>query len=79
MLMDGKEYVSRCGDKAILQYFGRNCQGFALLYLPDGGEHEIEVIDIWEMTKSTIIKRAVGRVKVPLPGKEGIALLATRK
>lgn len=33
--------------------------------------------DIWEMTRTTLLEHASGDVEVKLPGKEGIALLAT--
>ncbi|MEH7545699.1 DUF5060 domain-containing protein [Neobacillus vireti] len=68
------------GDKYIITYLGRECRCFLDMELPENGEeYSIEVIDIWEMTRETVLERAKGKVRVNLPGKEGIAVIATRK
>jgi hypothetical protein len=48
------------------------------MYLPENGVYKIEVIDIWEMTRTVLLERSSGKVKLSLPGKEGIAVLVTR-
>lgn len=45
--------------------------GQSFAYNPDN-----YVIDVWEMTRKTVMKGVHGCVTVPLPGKEGIAVLA---
>jgi hypothetical protein len=45
--------------------------------LPEG-EWRIELIDVWRMTRLPVMAAQGGHVKVPLPGAEGIAVLATR-
>jgi len=62
-----------------LQYFGNQCPCRANLQLPDNETYTIEVIDTWEMTRTTALTNAKGNVQVPLPSKEGIAILATRQ
>ena len=36
------------------------------------------MIDVWEMTRKTLIEEASGSTALELPGKEGIAVLATK-
>lgn len=44
----------------------------------DECRYDVEVIDIWEMIRTTVLQNVTGKVDVPMPGKEGIALLATK-
>ena len=37
-----------------------------------------EIIDVWNMTREILIQEASGMTDLKLPGKEGIAVLATR-
>lgn len=67
-----------CNKDHRLQYLGRNCPLFQEISLPEKGEYRVEVLDIWEMTRSTAHDGVCGKVKVSLPGKEGIAILITR-
>lgn len=46
-------------------------------FLEEGHEYQVEVIDIWEMTRRTAAEKACGEIRIKLPAKEGIALLAT--
>lgn len=39
----------------------------------------MEVVDVWEMSRETVGNNMRGQVRVPLPGKEGIGILVTRK
>ncbi len=69
----------RCeNDEAILLYLGRRCCKNYPLWLPENGAYNIEVIDVWEMTRTTVMESAKGNVVVPLPAKEGIAVLAKK-
>jgi len=66
-------------EKCYLYYLGRSCPHECTLELPDTATFEIDVIDIWEMTRETVIHQASGKTKVPLPAKEGMAIIATKK
>ncbi len=72
-------YSGRHKDKYIITYLGRTCRCFIDIELPENGaEYSIEVIDIWEMTRVTVLARAKGKTRIELPGKEGIAVIATQ-
>lgn len=69
-----------CGhieDKVFMEYFGHRCCGLVRWILPENHTYRIEKIDIWKMTRETVCKGVNGKVEVKLPGKEGIALMAT--
>lgn len=76
---DTRIYTGHCGEEAYLAYYGRHCTAAGELELPEKGAYRIEVIDIWEMTRKTILTGAHGKVKFALPGKEGVAVLAVAK
>ena len=46
------------------------------MILPEEHSYSVEVIDIWEMTRETVLTGVSGAVRVPMPGKEGIVVLA---
>ena len=79
-LMTGLQpYSGKHDDKYIIQYFGHECRAFCDIVLPEGGgEYSIEVIDVWEMSRVTVLTRAKGKTRIELPGKEGMAVIATR-
>ena len=64
------------GDHFYLEYFGRIRPSFTELRLKTDKKYRIEVIDIWEMTRHLAAECLGGCVKIGLPGKEGIAVLA---
>lgn len=66
-------------DHFILRYFGRSCPCYTELALPDKGSYQVEIIDIWEMTRTVAAEQVSKDERIFLPGKEGIAVLATRK
>lgn len=77
-LAAGMQVLSaRCGEDAYLRYYGRQCVGNAVLKLPQDISYKVEVIDAWEMTREEVAYGVSGEVKVALPGKEGMAVLAT--
>lgn len=78
MEVDGKQYIGHCGDDVFLFYYGRQCSREAVIELPVKYEYKVEVLDIWEMERKCALECANGKITVPLPSKEGIALLATR-
>lgn len=72
------DYRSRCGDEIFLQYLARHCSRVLTWKLPTEKNYRIDVIDVWEMTRQTVLENASGKVRIPLPGKEGIAVIASR-
>lgn len=44
--------------------------------LPETKEFTVEVIDVWEMTRTIVNTKAKGRTEIILPGKPGIAVMA---
>jgi len=61
-----------------LQYIGQPRPCRLDVKLPENGKYKVEVIDVWEMTRKVSMEEASGNVRIALPAKEGIALLATR-
>lgn len=78
-VLDGdRSFQGHVGDEAFLTYFDRHCCAKTEVELPDTGSYIIEVIDTWEMTRTTAASGVHGRVEITLPGKEGMAVLARR-
>ena len=50
----------------------------AWIKLPKDHKYKVEMIDVWEMTRKTLIEEASGSTALKLPGKEGIAVLVTK-
>ena len=65
-------------DSWQLRYYGRTCPCFTWLKLPENGRYRIEVIDVWEMTRKTVLHGAVGRTRISLPAHPGMAVLAMK-
>ncbi|MDX2111299.1 MAG: DUF5605 domain-containing protein [Verrucomicrobiota bacterium] len=65
-------------DTWILRYLGVNQPSWRSIRLPEGGIFEIDVIDTWEMTVTRLPGTYSGEVRVPLPGKSYMAVLARR-
>lgn len=76
---DLRIYTGHCGEEAYLAYYGRHCTAVGTLELPEQGLYQIEIIDVWEMTRETILTGVNGKVEFSLPGKEGIAVLAIKQ
>lgn len=75
---DTRIYTGHCGEEAYLAYYGRHCTAEGELELPENYSYDVEVLDVWEMMRKTILTGVSGKVKLMLPGKEGIAVLACR-
>ena len=71
-------YTSHYKDDIYLKYYGTQCSKYVKFRLPKDHSYKIEVIDVWEMTRTTLVEKGSGKVPLILPGKEGIAVLATR-
>jgi hypothetical protein len=65
-------------DDVIIRYLGHSRQSTFCFELPDG-EFDIELIDIWNMTRRTVARRVDGTVDVPLPGLAGTVVAAVRQ
>jgi hypothetical protein len=76
-LMKNNTYESWAGKSAYLRYFGHTCPGITTVNLPAEHTYKIEVLDAWEMTRTTAAEHVNGSVQIRLPGKEGFAVLAT--
>lgn len=72
------EWASHAGEDAYLWFNDRQCFGEQTLQLPEDKKYLIEVIDVWEMTRTVVAENASGNTRISLPGKEGLAILATR-
>lgn len=66
----------RIGNRVFAEYFGHRCCGTARWILPEDHTYRVEIIDIWEMTRTVAYTGVSGKFEPRLPGKEGIALLA---
>ena len=66
------------GEDYYIGYYGRHCNGIAPWKLPEDHQYKIEIIDMWNMTRDVTMTGVSGRFDVKMPGKEGIAVLASR-
>lgn len=73
------QFYGHCGEEVHIRYYGRECTCLGELDLPENGTYKIEVIDIWEMIRTKAMDGVNGKVKVKMPGKEGIAIMATKE
>ncbi|MDO4650382.1 MAG: DUF4038 domain-containing protein [Eubacteriales bacterium] len=64
------------GENFYLEYLDRNCPGRKTLNLSEKHNYTVEVLDIREMTRTTVLENVSGTVTVPLPGKEGQVIYA---
>jgi hypothetical protein len=66
-------------EEAFLYYYDLRCCGQDILELPEHSKYKIELIDTWNMTRTTLLEEASGKTEIKLPGKEGMAALVMRK
>lgn len=71
-------YTGNCGDDVFLKYYSHQCPRLSSIKLPKDHTYKIEIIDVWNMTRETLIAKASGKTPLSLPGKEGIAVIATK-
>ena len=67
---DTRIYTGHYKEEAYLAYYGRHCTAVGDLTLPDNGSYRVEVIDVWDMTRKTILTNVNGKVEFSLPGKD---------
>ncbi len=72
------EWAAHAGEDAYLWFNDRQCFGEQTLPLPEDKRYRVELIDVWNMTRTVLEENARGATKLRLPGKEGLAVLATR-
>ncbi len=71
-------YKGHCSDDAFLYYYDTRTCAMDTLNLPENHTYKLELIDTWCMTREIITEKASGKTTIQLPGKEYIAVLATR-
>ena len=72
------EYKAQAEDGSVLLiYLNQRCQAVFDLNLPKGKTYKVEVIDTWNMTKSTASECAEENMRIKLPGRPYMAVLAT--
>ena len=69
-------FMGHLGEQVYIGYYGRHCNGVAVWKLPEDKKYQIEIIDMWEMTRKVTMTEVCGKVTIKMPGKEGIAILA---
>lgn len=72
------EVYGHCGEDAYLRYFSTACNGRGIMELPEEGSYDVEIIDVWKMTREKVLSGVNGKVEVKLPGKPGMAMLAKK-
>lgn len=71
-------YTGHYKENVYLKYFGNQRPRVAAIRLPKEHFYKVEMIDVWDMTRTVVEEKVSGKVPLTLPGKEGIAVLATR-
>lgn len=66
------------GEDYYIGYYGHHCNGIATWKLPEDHQYKIEIIDMWNMTREVTMTGVSGKFDIKMPGKEGIAVLASR-
>ena len=75
--LDGDRlYSGKCKDQAFITYVSKQCYSSIEMDLPEDKNYTVELIDVWNMTRSIIMENASGKTKIKLPGKVGMAVLA---
>ena len=69
-------FQGHCGELAYLTYLDDQCAAAFELALPENRSYCIDVLDTWNMERNTVLRSVNGHVRVELPGKPWIAVLA---
>ena len=72
-------YRGHCGEQAYLTYLDDQCAAAFELDLPEKSSYRVEVLDTWNMERKTVLRGVSGHVRVDLPGKPWMAVLALRE
>ncbi len=71
-------YSGRYGSDVFLKYYSHQCSVISSISLPNDAHYRIDLIDTWNMTRTTLHEKVNGTVSLRLPGREGIAVLAQK-
>lgn len=71
-------YMGHVGEDACLTFYDLRTCTKDVLELPEDKKYKVELIDVWNMTRTTIAEGVSGKVEIDLPGCEGMASLVTR-
>lgn len=71
-------YQGHCGEEAYLTFYDLRTCVQDVLELPEEHIYRVELLDVWEMTRTILTEQASGRTELQLPGKEDMAVLAVR-
>ena len=72
------EWAACCGEESYLWFNDRQCSARQTIALPEDKHYRVELIDVWEMSRTILEERASGSTTLTLPGREGLAVLAVR-
>ena len=78
-IMSEHSWASCCGEDVFLWFNDKQCYGRQNLYLPEDKSYRIELIDVWEMTRTVICESVNGETTIKLPRKESLAVLAIKQ
>ncbi len=71
------DYFGKTEDEnTFLYYYGTDCHALVEINLPEDKKYQIEIIDAWNMTREKVMDGVSGNLKVKLPGREYMAVLA---
>lgn len=79
MSLRNPSFASCYKDEAFVYYHAIHRPYKQPLELPAGNKYRIDVIDVWDMTRKTVLEHVSGKIDVPLPSKEGIAVIAIKE
>ncbi|MCI2069540.1 MAG: DUF4038 domain-containing protein [Bacilli bacterium] len=79
MMIKDAVFSSSYKDEAYLTYFSIHCPFQTKMSLPKDKKYTVDVIDVWQMNRKTVLTHVSGDVVVPLLSKEGIAVLAIKE
>ena len=79
LVQDLRPIQGRSDDDVMVWYLSRQCCVHTEIELPDTRSYDVEVIDAWDMTRTTVLESVTGKVIVPMLGKEGQAIIATAR
>ncbi len=74
-----KKYVGCIGKDLSLYYYEYHSNGLAKVALLADGFYTVEVLDTWNTTRKTVMTRVCENVSISIPGREYMAILATRE
>ena len=69
-------FQGHCEEQAYLTYLDDQCAAAFELALPEKRSYRVEVLDTWNMERETVLRGASGHVRVELPGRPWMAVLA---